>query len=122
MSLAFDFIWALLLLPLPGLVRRLPPARLESAALWVPFFARCRPATDDPAGQGRVRKRAIIAWVALVIAASQPQLALGAADWALYRPFLLLALMTAMSAGLAITRAPRRLRRLPDRYHRDESP
>ena len=121
MSLAFAFVWGVLLLPLPLLVRRLPAARIDTAALWIPFFAGLDQVHDTPARQP-VPRRAAMAWVLLVLAVTQPVISISSDTWPLYRPFLLAALVTAMSAGLRLTRKPRVTRRLPSRYHRDDTP
>ncbi|HDP89973.1 MAG TPA: hypothetical protein ENN42_08480 [Thioalkalivibrio sp.] len=120
MSLALDFAWGLLLLPLPWLARILPPARLETAALWVPFFATVTPGQPDEARVARPRGRALVAWLLLVLALAQPVLILEAGRFELYRPLLLVALLLALGIGLLATRRPRRKRRLPERYYRDD--
>lgn len=119
MSLALDFAWGLLLLPLPWLARRLPPARLETAALWVPFFAAVAAGRSGAAPLARPRRRAWLAWLLLVLALARPVLDLGDGAIALYRPLLLAALLLALHLGLALTRRPRVYRRLPARYHRE---
>jgi Ca-activated chloride channel family protein len=72
----FAWPWAFLALPLPWLVRRFLPATAEGAhgGLRVPFFAQLAPGADighrPPAWVGWL---AGAAWIALVIAAAQPQ-------------------------------------------------
>lgn len=122
MSLAFDFLWGFLLLPLPLAMRWLPPARIERDALWVPFFAGLE-AVHAPASDGMCpRRRAVLAWLLLVAALTQPVIVTETATWALYRPLLAAALLLAAYTGLSLTRRPRATRRLPDRYYRGEQP
>ncbi len=77
MSLQLAHLWALLLLPLPLLVRRLLPAAPagDTGALRVPFYAvlageGVRAASVGPRWQGWL---AVAAWVFLVLAAARPQ-------------------------------------------------
>jgi len=72
--------WALLLLPLPWLVRRLaPPARAPHAvALRAPLFARLAEGVGAAAPPQGLRPRlrlgtAVAAWLLLVVAAARPQ-------------------------------------------------
>lgn len=120
MSIDFGFVWGLILLPLPLLVRRLPPAAIDSDALWVPFFSGLDAGGQPAATRQLPERRILIAWLLLIGALVQPVVTLDGTSWALFRPLLLMALMIAMSAGFAVTRRVRPKRRLPERYHRDE--
>ena len=65
--------WALLLLPLPWLVRRLlPPAAPSGTAVWVPFFDESRHPPRHGGGARRRRFAALVLWLLVVLAASQP--------------------------------------------------
>ena len=119
MSLALDFAWGLLLLPLPWLARYLPPARLQTAALWVPFFAAVASDRSDAPPIALPRRRAWLAWLLLVAALARPVLTLEGHSLDLHRPLLFAALLLALQLGLALTRRPRVHRRLPARYHRE---
>jgi len=73
--------WALLLLPLPLLMRFLPPYRESRDSIKVPFFSTLLKLTEQRPRQGaqvaqRRRLQAVLVvtmWLALVAAASQPQ-------------------------------------------------
>lgn len=119
MSLILDFAWGLLLLPLPWLARYLPPARLQAAALWVPFFEALAAGRHDTPPIARPRRRAYAAWLLLVLALARPVLTLEDGSIELYRPLLFAALLLALHLGLALTRRPRVYRRLPAHYHRE---
>lgn len=77
MSLQLAHLWALLLLPLPLLARRLLPAApaSDAGALRVPFYsALAEPAGRRPsAGPRWPAWLALAAWVLLVLAAARPQ-------------------------------------------------
>ena len=75
--IAFEWPWALALLPLPVLARRwLPPApaRVE-AALRVPSLVDFIDVRTSEAGHGRGRGwwLAALAWLALLLAAARPE-------------------------------------------------
>lgn len=77
MSFEFAHLWALLLLPLPLLVRRLlPPAETGvGAALCVPFFGALMDAERRRVRAPRlVAVLAVAAWGLLVLAAARPQM------------------------------------------------
>ena len=120
MSLAFDFLWGALLLPLPLAMRWLPPARIERDALWVPFFAGLEVVHTAGSTGMRPRRSAILAWLLLVAALTQPVIVTETATWTLYRPLLLAALLLAAYTGLDLTRRPRATRRLPEHYYRGD--
>jgi len=70
---------ALLLLPLPWLVRRLAPAKkTERPALWAPFFSRWQGLAEDRGGKVRALSRRLPAlmlwllWCCLCLAAARP--------------------------------------------------
>ncbi len=74
----FAWPWALLLLPLPYLVRRLAPPALaaEEAALWVPRLSRFDVARHQQSRRARSRGvmlLAILCWLLLVLACARPQ-------------------------------------------------
>ncbi len=73
----FIWWWALLFLPLPLLVYwTLPPSRRQDAALYVPFFGIARQYEASSGAERRSRLRRllmILAWIALVLAATRPQ-------------------------------------------------
>jgi len=76
--LVFAWPWALLLLPLPWLLRRLLPeaGSLQEAGLRVPGFSGFRMLKDRAATEQLVNWRfwvAAIAWILLVIAAARPE-------------------------------------------------
>jgi Ca-activated chloride channel homolog len=76
-TLEFAHLWALLLLPLPLLVRRLlPPAETGvGAALCVPFFGALMDAERRrPRAPRLVALLAVAAWGLLVLAAARPQM------------------------------------------------
>jgi Ca-activated chloride channel family protein len=74
--MTLDWPWVLVALPMPLLVRWLPPARPQlGRALHLPFY---RDLVDLEAGSRRTRGRsrqvlAWLAWILLVLAASRPQ-------------------------------------------------
>lgn len=81
-QLTVVYPWMFLLLPLPLLMRLLPPYRESQDAVRVPFFERLLEATDSRRRRGamvliRRRGQQILTWsmwLALVMAASKPQL------------------------------------------------
>lgn len=72
----FLWIWALAFLPLPLLVRLLPAKKQQQqAALMVPQLTRGMQSVEKPANKRRMNLfLATLAWIALVLAASRPQL------------------------------------------------
>jgi len=73
--------WALLLLPLPLLMRRLPPYREAQNAVRVPFFERLLEASEArrergamiPARRQSQRILVVLMWLALVLGVAKPQ-------------------------------------------------
>ena len=73
--------WALLLLPLPLLMRRLPPYREAQNAVRVPFFERLLEASEArrergamiPARRRSQRILVVLMWLALVLGVAKPQ-------------------------------------------------
>lgn len=77
--LNFAWPWLLLLLPLPLLIRRLPPVEPRTAALKVPFLQRFDLSAAGSAATSRWQRPRgpllvlVIIWLLLVLAASRPQ-------------------------------------------------
>lgn len=75
--IAFLWPWALALLPLPLLARlALPRARLSEPALQVPFYQQAAGFEKQEGGGGRLsltRALMLVAWLALVAAATRPE-------------------------------------------------
>ncbi len=78
-GLTWQWAWAFVLLPLPWLYRRvLPPARRQTAALYIPFAGDYVLQENEQLARGAVRHRnwqlalAWLAWALLVAAAARP--------------------------------------------------
>ena len=112
--------WALLLAPLPWLVRRwLPPALPgPREALWLPHYAALEGLHPLEGGDVPDRMLPVLVWVALLLALAQPQ-------WegmALYRWPLAAALALSALLAARLTRPPRRYRILPGHLRSGEGP
>lgn len=119
MSLGLDAPWALLLAPLPWVLRRWLP-RAPAApreALWLPHFD-ALPGLAPLDGPGlRPRLLPLLIWAATLLALAQPR----GDGIALYRWPLVVALLLAALLAARLTRPPRRYRRLPG-AHPGEAP
>ena len=78
--LSFLYIWMLVLLPLPILVKRFaPPKRGKAAALRVPFGKRLDQAISKTSLTGKIRQRPLqrmapsLVWILVVFALARPQ-------------------------------------------------
>lgn len=81
LNLQWAMPWALLMLPLPLLMRQLPPYREAQNAVRVPFFERLLEASEARRERGAMTPRrlrsqqllVVLMWLALVLAAAKPQ-------------------------------------------------
>ncbi|GAV20117.1 Ca-activated chloride channel homolog [Mariprofundus micogutta] len=75
-SISLEFLWALLLLPLPLLVRFwMPPVSQSGNVAWVPFASELEAGdgTKPTSGSSLRLALAVITWLLLVLAAARPE-------------------------------------------------